>query len=302
MNSKGIFLKTCPAASDRAVCCNLKVLNVVNNCAMECSYCVLQNYYDEAKIEVPSNLKQKLSEIKLNPNKYYRIGTGEYSDSLMWGNTNHILDDICDFAQQHPNAILEFKTKSSNIQYFLKNSVPKNICCSWSLNPQIIIENEEQKTATLEKRLNSARQLADKGIKVGFHFHPMIYFKNWEQEYQNLFTKVMEMFSPSEVLWISLGCVTLMKGFDKKLKQNFRYSKILQMDLEKTIDGKMTYPFEIRKQLYSNALKSFSTWKGQVFQYLCMEHKPMWDAVMDHTYTSVPEFEHEFNSSAFAKL
>ena len=299
---KGSIFRTCPAASEKTVCCNLKVLNLVSNCAMECSYCVLQNHYDEAVIEIPTNLKEKLSNLRLDENKKYRICTGEYSDSLMWGNQNNILTDCCDFAEKHQNIILEFKTKSNNIGYFLKNDIPKNVCCSWSLNPQVIVENEEKKTASLEQRLFAARKVADRGIKVAFHFHPMMYFVDWEKQYQNLIQKVMKLFKPEEVLWVSLGCVTLMKGFEQKLQKNYQHSKILQMETEWTQDNKLTYAFRIRKQLYQNALESLSEWQGKVFQYLCMEPASMWDVVMPHTYQSVHEFEDVFNASAFEKL
>ena len=38
--------------------------------------------------------------------------------------------------------------------------------CSWSLNPSVIIDNEEHFTAGLKERIEAARILADKGIKV----------------------------------------------------------------------------------------------------------------------------------------
>ncbi|NIV72697.1 MAG: hypothetical protein GWN44_08470, partial [Calditrichae bacterium] len=73
--------------------------------------------------------------------------------------------------------MLEFKTKSNNIRYFLENETPNNIVCSWSLNTSVIIENEEHFTASLEQRLQAARTIADYGIKVAFHFHPLVYYQ-----------------------------------------------------------------------------------------------------------------------------
>ncbi len=278
------------------------MLNIVDNCAMACSYCVLQNHYDEAVIAVPTNLKAKLAEVELNPAKRYRIGTGEYSDSLLWGNKNDILADLCDFARAHPNAIIELKTKSANVGWILENGIPANVCCSWSLNPQTIVANEEHKTASLDRRLQAARAVADKGVKVGFHFHPMMYFEGWEAEYQALMARVVAMFKPEEVLWISLGCVTMLKGFAQDFRLKYSHSKLLQMETETTPDGKITYAFAVREGLYRNALAALAPWKDQVFQYLCMEHKPMWDSVMGFAYPSMGEFDDAFNASAFAKL
>ncbi|MDQ3001434.1 MAG: DNA photolyase [Fibrobacterota bacterium] len=299
---KGRIFRLCPAASEKAVCCNLKVLNIVDNCAMACSYCVLQNHYDEATIAVPVNLKAKLAEIELNPEKRYRIGTGEYSDSLLWGNKNDILADLCDFARANPNAIIELKTKSANVGWILENDIPPNVCCTWSLNPQIIIANEEHKTASLDRRLEAARAVADKGVKVGFHFHPMFYFEGWEAEYQALIARVIATFRPEEVLWVSLGCITLLKGFAQDFRLKFRHSKLLQMETETTPDGKITYAFAVREKLYRNALQALEPWKDQVFQYMCMEHKPMWDTVMGFAYPNMAVFDDVFNASAFAKL
>jgi spore photoproduct lyase len=299
---KGRIFRLCPAASERAVCCNLKVLNIVDNCAMACSYCVLQNHYDEAVVAVPTNLKAKLAEVELNPAKRYRIGTGEYSDSLLWGNKNGILQDLCDFARAHPNAILELKTKSANVAWILENEIPANVCCAWSLNPQVIVANEEHKTASLDRRLEAARAVADKGVKVAFHFHPMMYFEGWEEEYRALIARVVATFRPEEVLWISLGCVTLLKGFARDFRLKYKHSKLLQMEIETTPDGKLTYAFAVREKLYRNALDALTPWRDRVFQYLCMEHKPMWDAVMGFAYGSMGEFDDAFNASAFAKL
>jgi spore photoproduct lyase len=299
---KGRIFRLCPAASERAVCCNLKVLNIVDNCAMACSYCVLQNHYDEAVVAVPTNLKAKLAEVQLNPDKRYRIGTGEYSDSLLWGNKNGILQDLCDFARANANAIIELKTKSANVAWILENDIPANVCCSWSLNPQVIVANEEHKTASLERRLEAARAVADKGVKVGFHFHPMMWFEGCEEAYRDLIARVTAMFRPEEVLWVSLGCVTLLKGFAQDFRLKYRHSKLLQMETETTPDGKITYAFAVRERLYRNALEALAPWRGKVFQYLCMEHKPMWDAVMGFAYASMGEFDDAFNDSAFAKL
>ena len=62
----------------------------------------------------------------------------------MWGNRGGILDEMCDFARAHPDVLLEFKTKSANVTYFLDpaRTVPANVVCSWSLNTPPVIEHE----------------------------------------------------------------------------------------------------------------------------------------------------------------
>jgi len=179
-SEKNIF-GYCPVASDKTVCCNLRTVDAVENCAFGCTYCTIQTFYGN-RIISHADLRKKLDSIQIEPDRFYHIGTGQSSDALHWGNRNGILDELCHFADLHQNILFEFKTKSDNIEYFLKKDYPRNIVCSWTLNTDAIINNEELLTASLDERLISARRLADRGIKVAFHFHPLVFYKNWQDE------------------------------------------------------------------------------------------------------------------------
>ena len=77
----------CPVASEKTVCCNLRTIDAVETCAFGCSYCTIQTFYSDKVIFEP-DLKQKLAQIQLDPRRRYHIGTGQSSDSLVWGNRN----------------------------------------------------------------------------------------------------------------------------------------------------------------------------------------------------------------------
>ena len=153
-------------------------------CTLGCSYCSIQTFYSDGKVAVETNLADKLNELELDPKKNYHIGSGQSSDSLALGNRAGVLDAQVSFARKNPNVILEFKTKSKQIEYFLESDIPSNIFISWSLNPQKIIDREEHFTASLNMRLESARKVANKGILVAFHFHPIVYYDGWEKDYR----------------------------------------------------------------------------------------------------------------------
>ncbi|MDD3505328.1 MAG: hypothetical protein PHX65_02110, partial [Sulfurimonas sp.] len=184
---EGFGLGLCPVASQKTRCCNLLTLDAVESCGFDCSYCSIQSFYNQNTITFDSGFGAKLKNLKLEKNRTYHIGTGQASDSLMWGNREGILDALFLFAHENPNVILEFKTKSDNINYFLENDVPKNILCTWSLNTPTIIENEEHFTASLDKRINAARRVADKGVKIGFHFHPIVEYEDYLNEYGEVY-------------------------------------------------------------------------------------------------------------------
>jgi spore photoproduct lyase len=286
----GFGLGTCPVASEGTRCCNLLTLDAVESCGFDCSYCSIQSFYNQNQIGIDKDFKQKLQNLELDKDKIYHIGTGQSSDSLLWGNRDGILDALFEFARKYPNVILEFKTKSNNIKYLLENDVPKNIICTWSLNTQTIIDNEEHLTASLDERINSARALANKGVLVGFHFHPIVVYKNYLDEYKKIYDRLLDQFSSDEVVLISMGTLTFIKPVIKKLRQRELKTKILQMPFE-TINGKQSYTIEQKKQMFKHCYDSFKPWHKKVYFYMCMEAQSLWKDVFGYEYSSNNQFE-----------
>lgn len=295
------ILGRCPVASEKTHCCNLYTLDAVFRCAYDCSYCSIQSFYDEGRISFHGNLKEKLAALKLDPDKRYHIGTGQSSDSLLWGNRNGLLEELCTFARSNPNVILELKTKSDNVQWLLEHELPSNLLVTWSLNTQAIIQWEERGTASLEQRLQAARSCADKGIPVGFHFHPMVRYRNWEREYRELFRMVQNRFSQEEVVLCSLGTLTYIKPVLKKIRERDFHSAILRMPMEE-IAGKFSYPPEQKEELFRLALDELAAWQEEVYCYLCMEDKALWPRLFGKSYRDNEAFEKDMLDSYFRKL
>ncbi len=298
---KDVGFGMCPVASPKTRCCNLWTLDVVESCGYDCSYCSIQSFYNQDKVTVISDLKNKLSALKLDPDQIYHIGTGQSSDSLMWGNLEGILDALIDFAKRHPNVILELKTKSDNVSYLLKNEYPPNIIVTWSLNPQKIVESEERLSAPLDKRLKAAKKIADKGRLVGFHFHPMIHYAEYKRDYKIIFDRLVKEFDPKSVAMVSFGTLTFIKPVIRQLRARGSFSKILQMPMEDAA-GKLSYPAEIKKEMFSFAYNALSQWHGKVFFYLCMEDHSLWREVLAREYPTNESFELDMKYSYMAKI
>jgi len=292
-NKDGFGLGLCPVASEKTRCCNLLTLDAVESCGFDCSYCSIQSFYNQNTITFDSNFATKLQNLELLKNKTYHIGTGQASDSLMFGNREGVLDALFKFAKEHPNVILEFKTKSDNIKYLLENDVPHNILCTWSLNTPTIIDNEEHLTASLVKRLNAARKLADKGVKIGFHFHPIVEYENYLDEYLSVYTLVQSMFVPKEVVLVSFGTLTFIKPVIKQLRNREFRTKITQIP-HVNASGKTSYPDATKEEMFKHAFKNFHAWQhgeNRVFFYLCMEEHQMWQKTFAYQYSTNNDFE-----------
>ena len=291
----------CPVASEKTRCCNLLTLDAVENCGFDCSYCSIQSFYHDNQINFDSHFADKLQRLELDPDQIYHIGTGQSSDSLMWGNQYGVLDALVDFAHRHPNVILELKSKSKNVAYLLKQDIPPNIICTWSLNTPTIISNEEHLTASLEERLTAARQVADRGIIVGFHLHPMVHYDRWRDDYAALFDNMLARFNPEEVAMVSLGTLTFIKSVIKQIRGRDFKSKILQLPLTES-DGKLSYPETTKLELFTHAYQSLKPWHDKVFFYLCMENQRLWQPVFGYEYEDNLAFEAAMKQSYLQKI
>ncbi len=292
-NASPTILSLCPVADEQTRCCNLQTLDVVTQCAFGCTYCAIRSFYRNDSVLFPKNLKAQLANLELDSEKTYHIGTGQSSDSLLWGNHNGLLADLFDFARQNPNVILELKTKAAgkSIDEALALNPPKNVLFTWSLNPQVIIDNEEFQTALLEDRLSAAEQVAKAGYLVGFHVHPMVWYVGWEADYATMALEIMRRFKPEQVVMISMGTLTFTKAVLKQLRSEGVRTLTTKIPFA-SAGNKLSYPLSIKEQLFSTLYKSFSKkWQAAVFFYLCMEDPALWEPVFGFEYADNKEFE-----------
>ena len=164
-----------------------------------------------------------------------------------------------------------------------------------------IIENEEHLSASLEKRLASARAVADKGVKVGFHFHPIVQYENYLSDYTQVYARLLNEFKSNEVALVSFGTLTFIKPVIKQLRDREFRSKITQMPFEDA-SGKSSYPDSIKVEMFKHGFESFTPWHKDVFFYLCMEEHEMWSKTFGYQYTTNNDFESAMMNAYCQKL
>ncbi|MBF0245733.1 MAG: hypothetical protein HQL31_10785 [Planctomycetes bacterium] len=300
----GAILKTCPTYSDDYGCCGLKVVNSIENCSTHCTYCILHAFYEEREIRFTSDLAQKLAETDPGPGRH-RLSTGEYSDSLLLGDYGGGLSALLDYARSRPNVCMEFKTKLSNIDWLLehRDAIPANVVVSWSLNSPGVAHHEEGSAPPPAERLHAARRLADRGVLVGFHIHPMLIYRDYARDYAALACEVAGMFSASEVAWLSQGSLNMIRKQREIILRKFPRSQLLRGEFVSKDEGKkIVYPEEKRVALYSVMNEGLQGWKGEVFRYLCMEPMEVYQRVLGHAYSGNDSLFEAMNDSVFSKI
>lgn len=286
---QGEALKTCQGSGDY-VCCQYYTISLVSDCHLECTYCILQDYLKNNPIitfytNVADVFQEIENHIQKNPQKIFRIGTGELSDSLALDHITEFSKDFIGFANKHPNVVLELKTKTTNVQNLLELKHKKNVVVSWSINPQRYIEKEEHKCDSLTKRLAAARQCADAGYPVAFHLDPLLYFENWQTEYADVINQVQKLFLSKELAWVSLGSLRFTKELKKISQRRFPKSQIMTAEFGVSSDGKYRYYRPLREEMYRYLKNQIQSKLNKVPFYLCMETKSVWNQVFD----SIPQ-------------
>ena len=102
------FFKKCPCTPN-AASCGYHLINLGIGCAYECTYCFLPAYLNSPGIVFPANIDDFFDKFKDYPHNI-RIGSGEFTDSLVFDHITQYSPQIVEFFKSYPEATFEFKT------------------------------------------------------------------------------------------------------------------------------------------------------------------------------------------------
>jgi spore photoproduct lyase len=280
---KGDFLKKCPG-SEGQVCCNYFVINFASNCPMDCSYCYLQEYLaDNPSLKVFGNVDDLLEEadrtLRRHRGVFFRIGTGEITDSLALEPFTGMVGELIPFFSEQPNVLLELKTKSDSVESLLRLDPKGRIVVAWSMNPQRVIELEEHDTASLDARLRAARLCQDAGYRLAFHFDPMIEYPGWECDYERMLEQAFATIDWRKLSWLSLGVLRQTPGLKQAMRERFPQTALLTGEQVLCPDGKARYFQPLRVSMYRKMVRWIRRAAPTVKIYLCMESRQVWEQV-----------------------
>ncbi len=295
---KDKFIEKCPGTKNH-LCCNYYVIKNLIGCNLDCSYCYLQYFHNSSCIIAYVNYEDLILEVENllanNPNFFWRIGTGEFSDSFSLEYLLQINPLLINSFAKFNNAILELKTKSDEIKNILNLNHKGRTIIAWSVNTKKVIENEELFTLPLEQRINSARLCVEAGYKVAFHFDPLIYYVSWKKDYNEVVNLIFDIIPQNSIAWISLGALRFHPDLKVIIKKRFPNSKIVYAEFIKGIDNKYRYFVDIRLELF-NYLKEIIRKRSKIVPlYLCMESNKCWRKTFSALPYQIKNLENIFN-------
>jgi spore photoproduct lyase len=283
---KGPFWRPCPGTKDY-ICCGYQVLQVMVNCPMDCTYCVLQGYVNVPAITVFVNVEDLLEELETrwaeSPHQVWRLGTGEFGDSLALDGLMGLNELLIPRFAGRGQAILEIKSKWRQLDHLLSLGPNPQVIFAWSLNPAEIIPGEERFAASLESRLEAAARAVAAGFRVAFHFDPLIYFPGWEEAYQRTVERLGAAVPSQAIAWISLGGLRLLPPLRQLMLQRFPGSRIAAQEMVLAPDGKLRYFKSLRVEMYARMREWLTQATPEALLYLCMESPRVWQEAFGFT-------------------
>lgn len=276
MRRRAPFLMGCPAASARYACCGYLVLALASNCPMDCSYCFLQDYLaDNPAFQVYSNYTDAFAELgrlaAAAPDRQFRVGTGEFADSLAFDSITGIAHDLVEFFAAHRNLTLELKTKTDEIDGLLTVDPRGAAMVSWTVSPERVFRTSEHRTAPPSARLRAARRVLDAGYRVAFHLDPIIAYCGAENDYLRLVEEILDTLVPEQISFVSMGSLRMTPSLRTAARRRFPDDPMLVGEDVLGPDGRYRAFTPLRLQLYRRIAERLSKAGAPIQTYLCME-------------------------------
>jgi spore photoproduct lyase len=245
---------------------------------MDCSYCILQTYFHPPLLQYFVNHDDLLGELDhlFSNRTLSRIGTGEFTDSMIWDNLTDLSDLLVSKFSKQSRAVLELKTKTVDIKPLKALHHNRKTIVSWSLNTPRIIKNEERHTSSLSARLHAAAKCESWDYPLGFHFDPLVVYDGCEKEYTSVVEQLFSNISYRNIVWISLGTFRFVPALKPIIEKRFPNSKIIYGEFISGLDGKMRYFKPLRINLYKKIVTCIRDYAPDVLIYLCMEDDEVW--------------------------
>ncbi len=283
---KGKFLRKCPGTKFYN-CCGYLILHTGEGCPIGCIYCVLQAYFNDRILKIWANQEDlfcELEKIFSKKNIRFRIGTGEFIDSLALEFLTSYHSDLLNFLNNFDNVCLEIKTKTCDLSWLDSTKRVDRILPAWSVNALKVQSRYEGISCSIEERLKSASFCQSLGFRICLHFDPILYFPGWERAYKEVIEMIGDYINPKGIAYISLGSFRGMPSLFKMIEKNHPDSEFIYGEFIQGLDGKMRLfrPIRIKQfRFILNHLIKIGIKKEQI--YFCMESDEVWRAVFGYT-------------------
>ena len=224
------------------------------NCIYDCRYCFLQGMYRSAHYvwfvnyeDFAEAIVEKIIQHEGESSYFY---SGYDCDSLALEPLTEFVDYFLPQFANYPSALLELRTKSTQIRKFLDRAPQDNCVIAFSFTPDKISRALEHKVPENSKRIESVKKLQQLGWKVGLRFDPLIYDDNYLDYYQDLFASIFSVVDVSSLHSVSLGAFRLPETFYRNMQKLYPDEQLFAAKMTHR-NGMVSYLEEVENNLLS---------------------------------------------------
>ncbi len=209
------------------------------NCLYDCRYCFLQGMFRSAHYVLFVNWDEFTTEIDAACQGQDSVCffSGYDCDSLALDRLTGFVDDALDFFSARPQAFLELRTKSVQLQALMEREAIANCVVAMSFTPQPDSDALEPGVPTVEKRLTTLAGLAERGWPLGLRFDPLIWTVDYQKHYAALFDQVFATLSGESIHSVSFGSFRMPKPFLRNLEKLYPDDPFLAQEFSAHDDG-----------------------------------------------------------------
>lgn len=168
---------------------------LVTGCMGKCNYCYLNTQlgkkpYMRVYVNIDEILDKALEYTKeREPDLTYFEGAAT-SDPIPAEPYTKSLFKTIEYFGNIENARFRFVTKFTNVDGLLHAKHNNHTTIRFSVNSDTIITKYENRTPSLQKRIEAAKKIADAEYPFGFIIAPVILTDNWEHDYEELLNEM----------------------------------------------------------------------------------------------------------------
>lgn len=222
------------------------------NCLYDCRYCFLQGMYQSANYVLFVNYEGFFTDIQRlcaeTPNEPVHFFSGYDCDSLALEPVTDFVKGFLPVIRSLPNALMELRTKSTQVRQLLASEPFERCVVAFSLTPDTIARALEHKAPPLVKRLDALNKLQTQGWPIGLRFDPIIYEDDYQTHYRDLFAQVFSQIVPETLHSVSLGVFRLPDKYFKRINKLYPEEKLFASPLE-SHEGMMSYKEALEEEM-----------------------------------------------------
>ena len=217
------------------------------NCIYDCRYCFLQGMYRSAHYVLFVNYDEFFSamdaKLMAHDGEDVWFFSGYDCDSLALDPLTGFAQHLLSYLETRPHAMVELRTKSTQIRALLGQAPLSNVIVAFSLTPEPAAVALEHKAPSVAKRINAMTQLAQNGWRLGLRFDPLLDDVRFEEHYQALFRDIFDRIDPACIHSITIGPFRMPGSFFSNVVRLYPDEPLLAGSFANR-DGLITYPKE----------------------------------------------------------